>query len=46
MSLMQQFNYVCNKLAKRAVTAIIKEYHDCLAQLLLREDIPLIVWAV
>jgi hypothetical protein len=45
LSLMQQLNCVCDKLANRTVTtAMIKGYHGCLAQLLLRKDVALIVW--
>ena len=45
LNLMQQLNFVCNSLAKQAVTkAIIDGYHKGQAQLLPREDLALIVW--
>jgi hypothetical protein len=45
ISLMQQLNYVCNTLAKRAVTtAILKGYHNRPTLLLPQEDVALVVW--
>jgi hypothetical protein len=45
LSLPQQLSWVCNMLAKRAVTsAIIQGYHKTPTQLLSQEDAALIVW--
>ncbi len=45
LSLMQQLNFVCNTLAKRALTtAIIDGYHKGQAQILPKEGVAHIVW--
>jgi hypothetical protein len=42
---MQQLNYVCNTLVKRAVTmAIVNEYNDRPTQFFPCEDVALVVW--
>jgi hypothetical protein len=45
LNLMQQFNCICNTLAKKALTdAIISGYHDRPTQLLPCKDVALVIW--
>jgi hypothetical protein len=45
LSLIQQLNFVCNFLAKQAITtATLQDYHSRQSQFLPKEDVALVIW--